>query len=146
MAKFLHDWDNMLANMRADAFNIISAKLLEHTLVVLLRRSDKLRTYVERYDRQLVEHPDRSYKYLHDMLGKVVVEERQRCNKEILLIEYSSQRKKPPAAAVLTPGMSDATSNPKGKGKNKGKGRGGGGGGDGDSSDSGKSDASTQKA
>ena len=59
MAKFLHDWDNMLANMRADA-GTISLRLLENTLAGLLRTSDKLRTYVEHYDRQVVEHPDRS--------------------------------------------------------------------------------------
>ena len=55
--------------MSADS-GTISDKLLEQTLVELLRKSEKLRTYVERYDRQLAAHRDRSYKYLHNMVGK----------------------------------------------------------------------------
>jgi len=102
MHKFLNDWDNMLDNMRIDR-RLLDDKFLETRFVEIIRKSEDLRTYVEHYDRQLSEHPDRSYRFLHDMIRKVIVEKRQRRNKDALLQEHAATRKRPPTTPAFTP-------------------------------------------
>jgi hypothetical protein len=104
MPKFLFDWNNMLGNMRADVK--ADLRFLELVLYNLLGKSHDMRGHLEHYDRQVDDHPDRSYAYLHKMLGKVVVEKRQRRNKEQLIIEQAGNRR--PTAAPATPGATPA--------------------------------------
>jgi hypothetical protein len=94
-------------------------------MVGVIRKSEDLKIYVDYYDRQFEDSPDRNYAYLHKTIEKVVLEKRQRLNKEALLVDHSAQRRsRPQVAAVLTPDPS--TSAQKGKPKGKGRGRSGG--------------------
>ena len=54
---------------------------LEDTMVSIIRKSEMVRTHNEYDDRLLRTHPDRCYRFILEMLRKVVVEERQRKNK-----------------------------------------------------------------
>ncbi len=124
MAKFLFDWDDMLNNMKDGV--TLDQKFLEEVMIGVIRKSEDLKIYVDYYDRQFKDSPDRNYAYLHKTIAKVVLEKRQRLNKEALLVDHSAQRRgRPQVAAVLTPDPN--TSTQKGKTKGKGKGRGGGG-------------------
>jgi hypothetical protein len=120
MAKFLYDWDDMLDNMKAGV--TLDQRFLEETLVGVIRKSDELKIYIDYYDRQFDDAPDRSYAYLHRTIAHVVLEKRRRLNKEALLVDHSaSRRSRPPAAAAAT--TPDPTPAHKGKGKGKGKGQ-----------------------
>jgi hypothetical protein len=144
MHKFPNNWDNMLDNMKIDR-TLIPVEFLGSQLVEAIRKSDKLRTHVEHYDRQTQDHPDHSYAFIHKMLGKVVVEERQRKNKEHLLIDHAAARKRPTAApagvGVGAPNAKPETNTPAKPGRRE---RRRGGGEDGGESDSAKSDNSSR--
>jgi hypothetical protein len=137
MHKFLTNWDNMLSNMKVDR-KLIPDEYLATQLVEAIRKSEKLRTYIEHYDRQQKSHPDHTYAFLHDNIRKVVIEERQRKNKEQLMVEHASARKKPTATPAVHNATSSADAPAKPGRRERRKPEGGDNG-----SDSGKSDAST---
>ncbi len=103
VAKFINDWDYMLANM-GDDLKMLNDKFLEDILSRILRNSDLMRTHIEYYDRQLQDHPDRCYTFLYGMLKKVSEEKQQRKNKEQWLADGSVGKKvRTPANPVITP-------------------------------------------
>ena len=116
MAKFLFEWDDMLNNMKDGV--TLDQKFLEEVMIGVIRKSEDLKIYVDYYDRQFKDSPDRNYAYLHKTIAKVVLEKRQRLNKEALLVDHSAQRRgRPQVAAVLTPDPNTSTQ----KGENQRK-------------------------
>jgi hypothetical protein len=91
----------MRADVKADE------RFLELMLYGLLGKSHEMRGHLEHYDRQVEDHPDRSYAYLHKMLGKVVVEKRQRRNREQLIVDQAGSHRRT-TAAPATPGATPA--------------------------------------
>jgi hypothetical protein len=126
--------------MRIDR-TLIPPEFLASQLVEAIRKSDKLRTYVEHYDRQTQDHPDHSYAFIHRVLGKVVVEERQRKNKEHLLVDHAAARKRPPATPAAVQNAKPESETPAKPGRRERK---RGGGDDGNNSDAAKSDTSSR--
>ena len=87
----------MLRNLRS---NILTQepKTLEHILYRLLKNSDELRPYLQCYDRLRDDHPDRTYRFLSEMVDKAIREERHRKNQEALIISTSGGSKAKPSA------------------------------------------------
>ena len=102
MSKFLRSWDHMLSNMQ-DNLRCLDEKFLEELLLGGIRKSERLKNYLDYYDRCLLDHLGRCYKYLHNTLGKVVIEDRQRKHKESLLSDVHAGRKKTQPVAAVTP-------------------------------------------
>jgi hypothetical protein len=75
------------------------------------------------------------------VLGKVVVEERQRKNKEHLLVDHAAARKRPPATPAAVQNAKPESETPAKPGRRERK---RGGGGDGNDSDTAKSDTSSR--
>ena len=114
----------MVRSMRCDILTK-EPKTLEHIFYKLLKESDALRPYLQYYDRLHEDHPDRSYRFLSEMIDKKVQEERQRRNQEALVISASggSQRPQPSAPGVVQSDATPAGTEAKGKGKGKDKGK-----------------------
>ena len=75
MSQFKYSWDNMVRNLRCNIL-VRESKTLEHIFYKLLKNSDALRPYLQYYDRLRGDHPDRTYKFLSDMVDKAIREER----------------------------------------------------------------------
>ena len=128
----------MLRNLRS---NILTQepKTLEHIFYTLLKNSDALRPDLQYYDRLRDDHPDRSYRFLSEMVNKAVREERHREDQEALVISASGGSK-PRSSAPGVQQLGDAYPRaeykkdkargggegaaPKGNGKGNGKGKG----------------------
>ena len=79
MSQFKNSWDNMVRNLRCNILLQVP-KMLEHIFYKLLKNSDALRPYLQYYDRLRDDHPDRTYKFLREMVDKAIREERHRKN------------------------------------------------------------------
>jgi hypothetical protein len=116
--------------------HLISDNFLETTLVGLIRKSDRLRAHVEHWDRMITGHADRSYAWIHGMIGKVVVEERQRRNREAMLQEHAQSQKTTAAPAATSSPATSVTPTATNKRERRPRGTGDGGSDDGRSTGS----------
>ena len=97
MSQFKYSWDNMVRNLRCNIL-VREPKTLEHIFYKLLKNSDALRPYLQYYDRLRDDHPDRTYKFLSEMVDKAIRDERHRKNQEALIISASGGSKAMPSA------------------------------------------------
>ena len=104
-------------------------------------KSDIMKPHLEYYDRLQEGHDDRSYKFLSDVMDRLIEDQRKRRNTDSLVLDASGKEQKPPKQVTPATG-SGGGGDGKGKGGKKGEkgGKKGGGRGSGKGPDGKKQD------
>ena len=121
MGTFKDQWDFMLRHLVTK----LTDKDKQGILVKKIRKSEKLRTHLDHYDRCPEDHPDHSYDWVSQLIDKLVSDDRKRRNNESLVLAASGKQQPPPSKKPGAPGATrpgaPGTQDGKGKGKGKGK-------------------------
>ena len=91
LGQFKDRWDHIVRHLRSP----IGEQDLEEILVSKVRHSEILKPHLDYYDRLPSGHPDKTYFWVSQLIDTLVDKERQRHNKESLVLDASGKEQMP---------------------------------------------------